>query len=470
MFAPWVRDLTCPEAGLGAFAQVMLESFSEKLSGVFKKLSGQGRISEANIQEALRELRFTLLDADVNFDVARKFLAHVKERAMGEEVLNSLTPSQTFFKVVKDCLVDMLGGEGKGLAVADAKPTVYMLCGIQGSGKTTTCGKLGRLLTSKGKKVLLTPVDVYRPAAIEQLRVVAAQNKLPFFFPEGGSDPVDISKKAVEHARHIGSDTLIIDTAGRTHVDEEMMAEASNIATAVHPTEILLVIDGMTGQDAVNIATSFAPVGVTGLVLTKMDGDARGGAALSVKYATEKPIKFIGIGEKSEDLEPFFPDRFVNRILGMGDLVSLIEKVEQTMDEDKAKKLEQKIRKEKFDFEDFLDQIQQVKKMGSIAGLIGMIPGMGAVKNAIQGDAADKQMKRIEAIVYSMTFKERRSPQLINASRKRRISRGSGTTIQEINQLLKQFEQMKKMMSQMSKGHMPGGMKMNMKNLGNFMP
>ena len=445
----------------------MLESFSEKLSGIFKKLSGQGRISEANIKDALRELRFTLLDADVNFDVARKFIAHVKERAEGEEVLTSLTPHQTFFKIVKDCLVDMLGGEGKGLDKADTKPSIYMLCGIQGSGKTTTCGKLGRLMAKTGRKVLLTPVDVYRPAAIEQLRVVAGQNNLPFFFPEGGGDPVDISKQALEHARSNGFDILLIDTAGRTHVDEEMMAEARNISTAVTPTEILLVLDGMTGQDAVNIATSFDPVGVTGLVLTKMDGDARGGAALSVKYATEKPIKFIGTGEKSDDIEAFHPDRFVNRILGMGDLVSLIEKVEETMDEAKAKELEKKIRKEKFDFEDFLDQISQVKKMGSVTNLLGMIPGLSGLKNQIPTDLADSQMKRIEAIVFSMTKEERRNPGIINASRKRRIARGSGVTIQEINHLLKQFNWMKKMMSQMSKGKMPG---LDMKSLGGMMP
>jgi signal recognition particle subunit SRP54 len=446
----------------------MLESFSEKLGGIFKKMSGQGRISEANIQEAMRELRFTLLDADVNFDVARKFIATVKERSMGEEVLNSLTPHQIFFKIVKDALIELLGGEGKGLVVADTKPSVYVMCGIQGSGKTTTTGKLSRLLRRQGKKVVVTPVDVYRPAAIEQLRVVAEQNNIPFFFPENITDPVEISRAAKEYAKENGFDALFIDTAGRTHVDEAMMAEASNIRDAVQPTEMLLVLDGMTGQDAVNIADSFVPVGVTGLILTKMDGDARGGAALSVRYITDKPIKFIGTGEKPEDLDPFHPDRFVNRILGMGDLVSLIEHVEETMDMEKAKVLEKKIRKEKFDFEDFLDQIKAVKKMGSVGKLLGMIPGMGNLAGKLNMDMADKQMGRIEAIVNSMTLQERRNPDIINASRKRRISRGSGTTIQEINALLKQFNWMKKMMSQMSKGKLPAGF--DMKSLGNLSP
>jgi signal recognition particle subunit SRP54 len=446
----------------------MLESFSEKLGGIFKKMSGQGRISEANIQEAMRELRFTLLDADVNFDVARQFIATVKERSLGEEVLTSLTPHQTFFKIVKDALVELLGGEGKGLQIAPAKPSVYVMCGIQGSGKTTTTGKLGRMLRRQGKKVLLTPVDVYRPAAIEQLRVVAEQNNLPFFFPENIKDPVEISRAAKEHARDNGFDCLFIDTAGRTHVDEAMMDEARHIRDAVEPTEMLLVLDGMTGQDAVNIANSFVPVGVTGLVLTKMDGDARGGAALSVRHVTDKPIKFIGTGEKPEDLEPFHPDRFVNRILGMGDLVSLIERVEETMDEEKARALEKKIRKEKFDFEDFLDQIKQVRKMGSVGKLLGMIPGMSAVAGKLNMDMADKQMGRIEAIVNSMTVKERRNPDIINASRKRRIARGSGTSIQEINALLKQFNWMKKMMSQMSRGKLPPGF--DLKNLGNLAP
>lgn len=436
----------------------MLESFSDKIGGVFKKLSGQGRISEKNIQDALRELRFTLLEADVNFDVTRKFIADVKERAMGEEVMKSLKPHEQFFKICKDSLVNLLGGENSGLLPSDKKPVVYMLCGIQGSGKTTTTGKLGRLLKSKGKKVLLTPVDVYRPAAIEQLRVVASQQDLPFFFPEGGTDPVEISKLAVERARELNCDVLFIDTAGRTHVDESMMEEARNIAAAVSPTEILLVLDGMTGQDAVNIAQSFAPIGVTGIVLTKMDGDTRGGAALSVKFVTGKPIKFIGTGEKSEDLEPFFPDRFVSRILGMGDLASLIEKVEQTIDVDQAKRMEQRIMKEKFDFEDFLEQIKQVKKMGSITNLLGMIPGLGGLKKQLPDELADTQLGRIEAIVNSMTVQERRQPSIINASRKRRIARGSGVAIQEVNQLLKQFEWMKKMMGQMARGKMPGGM------------
>jgi len=441
----------------------MLDSFSQKLSGIFKKLSGQGRITEKNVQDALRELRFSLLDADVNFDVVKKFIGNVKEAALGEEVLKSLTPHQQFFKIVRDNLIDVLGGEHAGLASGSSKPTVYLLCGLQGSGKTTTCGKLGVMLTKKGKRVLATPLDVYRPAAIDQLRVVAEKAEIDFYFPENDMKPVSIAQKAVARGSAGDYDFLLLDTAGRLHVDEKMMAEVREIIGAVAPTEVLLVLDGMTGQDAVNIATAFDPVGVTGIVLTKMDGDTRGGAALSVKYTTGKPIKLIGTGEKFDMLEPFHPDRFVSRILGMGDMMSLIEKVEESVDIEKAKQLERRLMRDQFDFNDFLDQIRQVKKMGSIGNLLGMIPGFGGLKKHLPDDLADKQMGRIEAIVYSMTLEERKNPAIINASRKRRIANGSGSTVQEVNHLLKQFDWMKKMISQMKKGQMPG------MNFGKFM-
>jgi len=437
---------------------VMLESFSEKLAETFKKLSGKGRITESNIKDALRELRFTLLEADVNFDVVKRFISDVREEAMGEDVLKSLTPHQQFFKIVRDNLTEMLGGEHEGLDTASSPPTVYLLCGLQGSGKTTTCGKLGVQLSKKGRRVLATPLDVYRPAAIEQLKVVAEQAGIGYFFPDdGGNQPVPIARQAVEYAGDKGFDYLLLDTAGRLHVDEEMMKEVSEIISAVNPHEVLLVVDGMTGQDAVNIAQHFDPVGVTGVVITKMDGDTRGGAALSVKYTTGKPIKLIGTGEKLENLEFFHPDRFVSRILGMGDMMSLIEKVEETIDQEEAKKLEKKLMSDRFDFEDFLSQIRQVKKMGSISNILGMIPGFGKMKVNLPEDMADKQLGRIEAIVNSMTREERGNPSIINSSRKRRIARGSGTTIQEVNQLLKQFEWMKKTISQMKKGMGGGG-------------
>ncbi|HOX29277.1 MAG TPA: signal recognition particle protein [bacterium] len=441
----------------------MLESFSEKLSGVFRKLSGQGRISEKNVQDALRELRFTLLDADVNFEVVKKFIADVKQAAMGEEVLKSLTPHQQFFKIVRDNLISLLGGELAGLQTSSSKPSVYLMCGLQGSGKTTTCGKLGLTLSKKDKKVLATPLDIYRPAAIEQLKVVAGKTEMDFYFPDGDNDPVSIARKAVRRGIDGDYDILLLDSAGRLHVDQKMMDEIKAIISAVNPTEVLLVLDGMTGQDAVNIATSFDPVGVTGIILTKMDGDTRGGAALSVKQTTGKPIKLIGTGEKFDMLEPFHPDRFVSRILGMGDMMSLIERVEESVNVEEAKKLEQKLRKEQFDFEDFLAQIRQVKKMGSITNVLSMIPGLGALKKQLPDELADKQMGRVEAIVYSMTPEERRNPSIINASRKRRIAKGSGVTVQEVNHLLKQFDWMKKMIGQMQKGKFQG------MNLGRFM-
>ncbi|MFA6449400.1 MAG: signal recognition particle protein, partial [bacterium] len=349
------------------------------------------------------------------------------------------------------------------------KPTVYLLCGLQGSGKTTTCGKLGMMLKKKGKRVLACPLDVYRPAAIDQLRVVSEKAEFDFYFPENDMQPVSIAKKAVQRGSDGDYDFLLLDTAGRLHVDEKMMEEIRAIIGAVSPTEVLLVLDGMTGQDAVNIATAFDPVGVTGVILTKMDGDTRGGAALSVKYTIGKPIKLIGTGEKFDNLESFHPDRFVSRILGMGDMLSLIERVEENVDMEKAKQLEKRLMRDQFDFNDFLDQIRQVKKMGSIGNILGMIPGFGGLKKHLSDDVADKQMGRVEAIVHSMTPQERKTPSVINASRKRRIAAGSGTTVQEVNSLLKQFDWMKKMISQMSKGKMPGGMPGPGMNFGKFM-
>jgi signal recognition particle subunit SRP54 len=400
-------------------------------------------------------LRFTLLEADVNFDVVKKFVADVREKALGEEVLKSLTPQQQFFAVVRDSLIELLGGGHAAIAVSPERPTIIIALGIQGSGKTTTCAKLAYHFHSKGKNPLLVPLDIRRPAAVEQLRVLATSNNLAFFFPDGGNDPVQIAREGVEKARSNNHDMVLLDTAGRLHVDDELMAEVRAVHDAVKPHETLLVLDGMTGQDAVNIAKHFDPVGVTGIVLTKMDGDTRGGAALSVRYVTGKPIKLIGIGEKIDNLEFFHPDRFVSRILGMGDLLSLIEKVEATVDMEQAKKMEQKLLKAEFNLEDFLDQIHQMRKIGPLTSLLGMIPGMGGLKQHLKDDDAEKQMRRIEAIIFSMTPGERRKPAIINSSRKKRISAGSGTTIQEINQLLKQFEWMKKMMSQMGQGRMP---------------
>lgn len=440
----------------------MLDSFSDRLSGIFKKLKGQGRLTEKNIQDALRELRYTLLESDVNFDVVKSFIADIREKALGEEVLRSLSPTEQFFKIVKDHLVELLGGAGRPIDLGDKKPAVFLLCGIQGAGKTTTAAKLGLLYQKKDKRVLLTPLDIKRPAAVEQLRILANDHRLPFHFPEGCYTPVEIARKAADTAAAEGYDLLILDTAGRTHLDDELMDEVRSISNATNPAEILLVLDGMTGQDAVNIAKSFIDTGVTGFVLTKMDGDSRGGAALSIYYVTQKPIKAIGTGEKIDQLEPFHPDRFINRILGMGDLVTLIEKVEETVDIDEAKELERKMRRDEFDFEDFLSQIRQVRKMGPITNLLGMIPGLGALKKQMPMDTAEQQMKRIEAIVLSMTPEERHKPDILNSSRKRRIASGSGTTIQEVNHLLKQFKWMKKIMKQASgkMAMMPAGGKM----------
>ncbi|MEW5944797.1 MAG: signal recognition particle protein [bacterium] len=433
----------------------MLDTFAERISGIFKRLSGRGRLTEKNILDAVRELRFTLLESDVNFEVVKSFIADVRAKALGEAVLNSLTPTEQFFKVVKDSLVELLGGANEPLSLPGGRPDVILLSGIQGAGKTTTAAKLGAMMRKRGKGVLLAPLDVKRPAAVEQLRVLADGNGLPFLFPEGCGTPVEIARAVRLAAEERGADVLILDSAGRTHADREMMEEITAIAEVTRPTENLLVLDGMTGQDAVNIAGSFERAGVTGFVLTKMDGDARGGAALSIRYVTGKPVKLIGVGEKMEALEPFHPDRFVNRILGMGDLATLIEKVEETIDLEEAKRLERKLRRDEFNLEDFLGQMRKMRKMGSFASLLGMIPGLGGLRRQFPVEAAEGQMKRVEAIILSMTREERVNPEILNSSRKRRISAGSGTTIQEVNQLLKQFKWMKKLIKQARRGALP---------------
>ena len=433
--------------------QMAFESLGDKLQTVFKKLRGKGRVSEKDIQEAMREVRLALLEADVNFKVARDFIRVVSEKAVGADVLESLTPAQQIIKIVRDELVELMGGTQSKLAVSSKLPTVFMMVGLNGAGKTTTSAKLAGYLKKQGKKPLLVACDVYRPAAIEQLRVVGEQVGVPVFTREDCKDPVQIAKEAVEGCDLSRFDTVILDTAGRLQIDETLMDELVRMRAAVHPTEILLVVDAMTGQDAVNIAQGFhEQVGIDGVILTKMDGDTRGGAALSVKAVTGKPIKFSCIGEKLQDIEPFYPDRLASRILGMGDMLTLIDKAQEAFDEKKAAQLEQKIRQQRFDLQDFLEQMEQMKHMGPISNLAGMLPGVGA--KALEGAQIDeKQMAHTEAIIKSMTPKERENPQIMDASRKRRVAAGSGTTVQEVNRLLKQFEDMQKLMKQfMGKG------------------
>ncbi len=429
------------------------ESLGDKLQTVFKKLRGRGRVSEADIKEAMREVRLALLEADVNFKVARDFIKTVSEKAVGADVLESLTPAQQIIKIVRDELIELMGGTNAKLAVSPRLPTIFMMVGLNGAGKTTTSAKLAGYLKKQGKRPLLVACDVYRPAAVRQLMVVGESVGVPVFQKEGATDPVEIAKEAVLGCDTSRFDTVILDTAGRLQVDEALMDELVRMKAAVHPTEVLLVVDAMTGQDAVNIAEGFeTAVGIDGVILTKMDGDARGGAALSVKAVTGKPIKFSCIGEKLQDIEPFHPDRLASRILGMGDMLTLIDKAQEAFDEKKALELEQKLRKQKFDLQDFLDQMEQMKNMGPISGLLGMIPGVNA--KALQGAQIDeKQMARTEAIIKSMTPRERENPGVMDASRKRRIAAGSGTTVQDVNRLLKQFDDMQKLMKQfMGKG------------------
>ncbi|KYO66786.1 signal recognition particle protein [Thermovenabulum gondwanense] len=433
------------------------EALSQKLDAIFKKLRGKGKLSESDVKEAMREIRLALLEADVNYKVVKDFISKVTERAIGHEVMESLTPGQQVIKIVYDELTNLMGSKETKLNLK-GNPAVIMLVGLQGSGKTTTAGKLGNYLSKMGRRPLLVAADIYRPAAIKQLHVVGDKVKVPVF-SMGERKPVEIARASVEHAFRHGNDVIILDTAGRLHIDEELMEELKEIKSAVDPCEILLVVDSMTGQDAVNVAESFhSKLELTGLILTKLDGDTRGGAALSIKAVTGCPIKFVGMGEKLDDLEQFYPDRMASRILGMGDVLSLIEKATQNIDIKKAKELEERIRKEQFDLNDFLDQLKQVRKMGSLDQIFSMIPGFSPQK--MQGlDFNEKELVKVEAIINSMTKEERRNPSIINGSRRKRIAMGSGTTVQDVNKLLKQFEQMKKLMKQLSemeKSHKKG--------------
>lgn len=424
------------------------EGLAGKLQETLKRLRGSGKLSEKDIKDAMREVRMALLEADVNFKVAKDFVNKVTEKAVGQEILESLTPGQQVVKVVNDELTQLMGATQSKLLFSPKPPTVYMMVGLQGAGKTTHTGKLGLMLKKQGKNPLFVACDIYRPAAIKQLQVVGQQVGVEVFTMGDQINPVDIAKAGIEYANKNGKDVVLIDTAGRLHIDEELMGELDNIKKSVRPTEILLVVDSMTGQDAVNVAESFnEKLGVDGVILTKLDGDTRGGAALSVKAVTGKPIKFAGMGEKMDDLEPFYPDRMASRILGMGDVLTLIEKAQANMDEKKAMELEKKMRTQSFTFEDFLDQLQQMKKMGPLSSILEMIPGMnGAKMKGLQVD--DKEMVRIEAIINSMTKKERQDPGIINANRRKRIAAGSGTSIQDVNKLLKNFEGTRKMMKQ----------------------
>lgn len=428
------------------------ENLADKLQNTFKKLRGKGKINEKDLKDAMREVKLALLEADVNFLVVKDFIKSVSERAVGTEVIESLTPAQQVIKIVNEELVSLMGKKEEKINMGSKSPTVIMMVGLQGAGKTTTAAKLGGLLKKQGKRPLLCACDVYRPAAIKQLQVVGSQLELPVFTIENSSDVIDISQKAVEYARLHSNDVLIIDTAGRLHIDETLMEELRNIKNQVSPDEILLVVDAMTGQDAVNIAESFnSQLEIDGVVLTKLDGDTRGGAAISVRAVTQKPIKFCGMGEKLTDLEVFHPDRMASRILGMGDVLSLIEKAEQAFDEKKAMELEKKMRTQTYTYSDFLEQMGQIKKMGPLGQIVKMLPGINA--KALEGvDFDDKRLKHIEAIIQSMTVAERENQVKISPKRKERIAKGSGTSMSEVNGLLKQFEQMQKMMKQFTGG------------------
>lgn len=427
------------------------ENLGDKLQGVFKRLRGKGKLTEKDIKEAMREVKLALLEADVNFKVVKNFVSSVSEKALGQEILESLTPSQQLIKIVRDELITLMGSENERLEYAKTPPTVYMMCGLQGAGKTTATGKLAlNLRKTQGKRPLMVACDVYRPAAIKQLQVLGSQIDVPVFSIEGENNPVKIAKAAVEHAKQHGNDPVIIDTAGRLHIDEVLMEELQKIQAETNPTEILLVVDAMTGQDAVNVAEHFnSQLNITGVILSKLDGDTRGGAAISVKAITGKPIKFSSVGEKLSDWEPFHPERMASRILGMGDVMTLIDKAQEAFDEKEAAALEAKIKKQSFDLEDFLAQLQQIKKMGPLSQIMGMIPGMDKkALDSIDMEDGEKRLKRTEAIIRSMTPEERQKPQIIGANRKVRIAKGSGTRVQDVNSLLKQFDQMKQMMKQ----------------------
>ena len=432
------------------------EGLSSKLQSVFKQLRGKGKLTEKDVKEAMREVKLALLEADVNFKIVKEFINTVTEKVVGDELFSSLTPGQHVIKIVHEELVSLMGSTQSRLTFASKPPSVFMMVGLQGAGKTTTTGKIAGQLKKQGKHPLLIACDIYRPAAVKQLQVVGANYNIPVFEMGTGTNPVKIAEAGIKYAKDNRYDVVIIDTAGRLHIDEELMNELSNIKQEVHPREILLVVDAMTGQDAVNVAESFnEKLGIDGIVITKLDGDTRGGAALSVRKITGKPVKFVGMGEKLDELEPFYPDRMASRILGMGDVLSLIEKAQEAFDEKETKKLEKKMLNNEFNLEDFLSQMQQIKKMGPLKNLLGMLPG-------VSGEALDKMNELdgdsfapVESIIRSMTPKERRNPDIINGSRRRRIARGCGRDIQDVNRLLKQFEDMRKMMKQfgsMAKG------------------
>ncbi|MGZ4111911.1 MAG: signal recognition particle protein [Tumebacillaceae bacterium] len=427
------------------------ESLSNRLQDAFNRLRGKGKLTESDVKEAMREVRLALLEADVNFKVVKDFVEKVRERSIGQEVLQSLTPGQHVIKIVNEELTELMGGAQSKLAVSPKPPTVLMMVGLQGAGKTTHAGKLARLLQKDNKKPLLVAADIYRPAAIKQLQVLGEQLNVPVFSLGDQVSPVEIATKALEHAKAYGHDYVLVDTAGRLHIDEALMDELKQVKEAVTPNEILLVVDAMTGQVAVDVAQTFnEQLDVTGVILTKLDGDTRGGAALSIRAVTGKPIKYVGMGEKIDAIEPFHPDRMASRILGMGDVLTLIEKAQATVDKDKAMEMERKMRNADFTLDDFLDQLQQVKQLGPLDQILGMIPGMNKVKGMQNLSVDDKQIGRVEAIIRSMTLKERMEPKVIDSSRRKRIAKGSGTTVQEVNRLLKQFEDMQKMMKQFS--------------------
>ena len=434
----------------------MLENLGNRFQDIFKKIRGHGRLSESNIKDALREVKMSLLEADVNYKVVKDFTNKISEKAIGTEVIKGVNPAQQFIKLVNDELVELLGGTSSKLTKGLRNPTIIMLAGLQGAGKTTFAAKLAKFLKKQNEKLLLVGVDVYRPAAIKQLQVLGQQIGVDVYSEEDTKDVVGIATRAIEKAKEINATYMIVDTAGRLHIDETLMEELKELKRAIKPQEILLVVDAMIGQDAVNLAESFNnALSVDGVILTKLDGDTRGGAALSIKAVVGKPIKFIGVGEKLNDIEIFHPDRLVSRILGMGDVVSLVEKAQEVIDENEAKSLEEKIKSQKFDLNDFLKQLQTIKRLGSLGGILKLIPGMPKIDDLAP---AEKEMKKVEAIIQSMTKEERKKPDILKASRKIRIAKGSGTEVSDVNKLLKQFEQMKSMMKMFSSGKIPMGL------------
>ena len=443
----------------------LFSNLGERLNHIFSKLTKHGKLTSLEIKEAMREIRVALLEADVNFKVAKDFCNQVSEKALGEEILKSLTPGQQVIKIVRDELTALMGGENQKLNVSPKPPTIIMMCGLQGSGKTTMSGKLALKLKKEGKKPLLVACDIYRPAAIDQLKVLGKSIQIEVF-ERGTQNPTKTVKEAIAYAEKFALDTVIIDTAGRLQIDEKLMEELKDIKKAIDPTEILLVIDSMIGQEAVSVSTAFNDaLDVTGVVLTKIDGDTRGGAALSIRSVIGKPIKFVGVGEKLTDLEPFYPDRMASRILGMGDVLSLIDKAQEAVDEETAKKLEQKFRENSFDFNDYIEQLDSLKKMGGMKSVLGMLPGLGSKLKQIEEQIDEKQLEKNKAIIQSMTAKERENPDIINGSRRQRIAKGAGVEVSEVNQLIKQFNQSKEMMKMMKNPKAHGGKMAMMKKL-----